>query len=116
MKKAWITACALLFVSVTGFAQMPTQSPLTSQDLGAILDQPGVDGSCTAQQSRPLFATCTTEECCSCQQTSDCFDCCICHGSSVPTCNRRCISLLPRSTPLPTTNTELGHDPMGPTL
>jgi hypothetical protein len=92
MTKAWIVACALLFVSVTGFAQTPTQPPLTSEDLGAFLDQLGIEGSCTTtpQGSGALFATCTTEECCSCQQTADCLDCCICQGYSGAVCSRRC--------------------------
>jgi hypothetical protein len=108
MEKAWIVACTLLFTSVAGFAQMPTQPPLTSTDLGAILDQPGVDGSCTAQESRAIFATCTTEECCSCEQTHDCFDCCLCNGSSMAVCNRRCISLRLKSTPVDQENDQGG--------
>src|SRR5215203_3006562 len=56
MKKAWIAACALLFVSAAVFAETPTQPPLTSEVLAAILSEPGAPGSCDTQQSGAVFA------------------------------------------------------------
>jgi hypothetical protein len=56
MKNAWIVACTLLFVSVTGFAQARSAAPLESAALAVILDQPVVTGSCATQQSGVLFA------------------------------------------------------------
>jgi hypothetical protein len=51
MKNAWIVACALLLVSAAGFAQVPSQAPLTSAALAAIFGPPPATGSCAAQQS-----------------------------------------------------------------
>lgn len=45
MRKTWLFACALLFVSAVGFAQAPSQPSLTKEALAAILGQP-VAGSC----------------------------------------------------------------------
>src|SRR5215213_10905728 len=43
MKNVWIVACALLFVSAAGFAQMPGPAPLSSAALAMILGQPAAD-------------------------------------------------------------------------
>ena len=50
MKRAWMLVSAFLFVSVAGFAQTPdpSQTPLTSEVLAAILSQPATNGSCAA--------------------------------------------------------------------
>jgi hypothetical protein len=55
MKKAWILACALLFVAVAAFAQTPSQPPLTKEALAAILGQPSAS-SCATQPSGILQA------------------------------------------------------------
>jgi hypothetical protein len=71
MKKAWIVACAVLLISVTGFAQTP--APLPSDVLTAILSQP--DGSCDPQQSQVLFAAArpgTGQEKSLCTVTANC--------------------------------------------
>lgn len=88
MKKAWIVASALVFVSVAGFAQVPSQAPLTSEALAAILGSPAATGACATQQSGMLFAAkgagngpvkaaCTATAACetgtvSCSGTSSC--------------------------------------------
>ncbi|HEX4965303.1 MAG TPA: hypothetical protein VF173_31125 [Thermoanaerobaculia bacterium] len=54
MKKAWVFAAVLLFVSVAGFAQTPSKAPLSSEVLAAILGQPA--GSCGTQQNELVFA------------------------------------------------------------
>jgi len=56
MRKAWIVACAVLFVSAAGFSQTPSLAPLSGQALAMVLGQPAVTGSCPAQQSGALFA------------------------------------------------------------
>jgi hypothetical protein len=56
MKKVWIFAFALLFVSAAGFAETPSQPPLTSEALAIILSQPGDPGACATQQSGAVFA------------------------------------------------------------
>jgi hypothetical protein len=51
MKKSWILACALLFVSVVAFAEAPpSQPPLTQKALAAILGLPAAS-SCAVQPS-----------------------------------------------------------------
>ncbi len=46
MRNRWIVACTLLFVSVAASAQTPSQVPLTSQVLAAILGESVATGSC----------------------------------------------------------------------
>ncbi len=100
MKKVWIVAYALLFVSVAGFAQMPSQAPLMSEALAAIFSQPAVDGSCATPQSGVLFAAQrpgTGGEKALCTATVNCGSSTIsCQGnSSTATCtavNRNCPS------------------------
>ena len=56
MKHAWmVAACTFIFVSAVGFAQPPSQAPLTSEALAAILSQPADGGSCISQQSSELY-------------------------------------------------------------
>jgi len=56
MRQAWMIACALFLISVAGFAQTPSQTPLSSEVLAAILG-PADSGSCATPQSRVLFAS-----------------------------------------------------------
>lgn len=56
MKNAWIVACALLFVSVAGFAETPSQARLSDEALAAILSPAAGTGSCPAPQNGVLFA------------------------------------------------------------
>jgi len=48
MKKASILACSLLFVSIAGFGQTQSQTPLSREALAAILGLPAAS-SCAAQ-------------------------------------------------------------------
>jgi hypothetical protein len=100
MKKTWIVACALLFVSVAGFAQAPSPAPLSPEARAAILGEPAATGSCATQPAgipfattpAPKAATCSGPlheySCCMCSQTNDCFYCCICAGGSITLCSR----------------------------
>ena len=54
MKKAWVVAAVLLFVSAAGFAQKPSQAPLSSEALAAILGQPAA--ACGSHPSEMRFA------------------------------------------------------------
>lgn len=47
MKKAWILACTLLFISVAGFADGP--APLSDEALAAILGEPLAGSSCATK-------------------------------------------------------------------
>jgi len=76
MKKAWILACALLFVAVSGFAETAPPFPLTAEALAAILGQPVAGSSCATQAgpaqptakvvyaSEGLDSTCTAQVTC----------------------------------------------------
>lgn len=102
MKKTWIVACALLFVSVAGFAQTPSQAPLSPEARAAILGEPAATGSCATQPAEtpfamtpaPKAATCSGTfqqyHCCLCNQSHGCFDCCICAGGTFLLCERSC--------------------------
>jgi hypothetical protein len=114
MKKAWIAAYAFLLVSVAGFAQTPSQDPLTSAALAAILGEPAVTRSCAGQQSGVVFAAsplgksaCTARATCvsgitvSCSGTGTCtsvdYNCAVnepghvtCDGVTT-TCSNCCI-------------------------
>ncbi|HKH43581.1 MAG TPA: hypothetical protein VKM72_02855 [Thermoanaerobaculia bacterium] len=57
MKNAWFVSCALLFVSIAGFAETPSKPSLSSEDLAAILGQPAVTRSCATRQSGVVFAS-----------------------------------------------------------
>ena len=46
MKRAWIAAVALVFVSAAGLAQAPSPEPLSDEALAAILSTPAADGAC----------------------------------------------------------------------
>jgi hypothetical protein len=117
MKKASMVACTLLFVSMAGFAQMPSQVPLTSEALAAILGEPAVTGSCAGQQSGVLFAasplgksTCNAEAVCIsgttvfCSGANQCtavdYNCSIgepghvtCDGNTI-TCSNCCVGTM----------------------
>jgi hypothetical protein len=56
MRKTWIATLALLFASVSGFAQTPSPAPLPAQALARILAQPAVTGSCATKSSGVLLA------------------------------------------------------------
>ena len=56
MKAAWILACTLLFVSVAGFAQAPSDAPLSPEVIAAILGEPGAAGSCAGPQRNVRLA------------------------------------------------------------
>lgn len=56
MKKTWIVACALLLVTVAGFAEAPSPAPLTGAALAVILGEPAATGSCAPQETGVLFA------------------------------------------------------------
>ena len=58
MKNAWILACTLLLVSVAGFAQAPSEAPLTGEAIAAILGgQPSASGCAAAPApDRMVFA------------------------------------------------------------
>src|ERR1700710_2895681 len=56
MRNACIVACTFLFVSLAGFAQAPSQAPLTREALAAILGLPAATGSCPTPQGKVLFA------------------------------------------------------------
>lgn len=60
MRKAWIFACAALFLATTAVAETPSVAPLTNEALAAILAQPAVSsGSCATgagEADRALFA------------------------------------------------------------
>jgi hypothetical protein len=56
MKKLWILACVFLCASAASFAQTPSQPPLTSEALAAILGEPPVSGSCSPLASHVRFA------------------------------------------------------------
>lgn len=57
MKKAWIAAAALIFISAAGFSQTPAPSvaPLSAEALAAILDEP-MDDACPKPQQEVVFA------------------------------------------------------------
>lgn len=46
MKRAWIVAVALVFVSAAGFAQAPSPAPLSDEALAAILGPSAAGGAC----------------------------------------------------------------------
>lgn len=58
MRKVWSLTCALILVSVVGFAQTPSAAPLPSETLAAILSPPAAAGptSCPPSQGKALFA------------------------------------------------------------
>jgi hypothetical protein len=58
MRKAWLCACAALFLSAAAFADAPSAAPLTREALAAIVGQPLVNGSCPApaQVGKALLA------------------------------------------------------------
>lgn len=56
MKNALIVACALLFISVAGFAETPSQARLSDEALAAIVGSPSGTGSCPTPQTEVLFA------------------------------------------------------------
>ena len=56
MKKAWMIACALFFLSAAAFAQTPSHEPLSSEALAAILGPSG-GGSWAPFRSQVLFAS-----------------------------------------------------------
>jgi hypothetical protein len=99
-KTTLIIACALLFVSIAGFAQTPSQAPLSPEARAAILGESATTGSCATQPAETPFAptppaqaaTCSGNDrayyCCVCNQSNDCFACCICAGNSVFVCAR----------------------------
>jgi hypothetical protein len=102
MRKVWLVACGLLFISAGGFARTPSRVPLTNEALATILGQPAVADSCApqAQQGGMLFDTknpsvnpatgCNGDHCCNCAQTGNCFDCCLCDGGSFNACIHEC--------------------------
>ena len=49
MKKTWIIACTLLFVSIAGFADSPGPGPVSDEVLAAILGGPVAGASCATQ-------------------------------------------------------------------
>jgi hypothetical protein len=55
MRKAFIIACIMLFVSALGFAQTPSVAPLPSEALAAILGQTD-SGDCAAAQPEVVLA------------------------------------------------------------
>jgi hypothetical protein len=120
MKKTWILACILLFVTVAAFAQKPSQPPLSKEALAAILGQPAAS-SCATQPSgirqaakRPTILTgiamasfdsgtisyvnsspCAgltgiQYQCCQCDQTGGCVPCCRCGGGNFADCLNNC--------------------------
>jgi hypothetical protein len=103
MKTALIL-CALLFVSIAGFAQTPGQAPLSHEALVTILGESAATGSCATQAVKAPFdapppaqplATCTggtahENYCCQCSQTNDCMYCCLCAGGTIFSCARGC--------------------------
>ena len=48
MKRAWIVAVVLVFVSAAGFAQTPSTPPLSGEGLAAILGPPAGSAACAA--------------------------------------------------------------------
>lgn len=65
MKKIWIVAFALLFVSLAGFAQTPSPTPLSAEALAAILGDTDAGGACPLPQHGRLFAPAPTKSSCS---------------------------------------------------
>src|SRR5882724_5682911 len=57
MKNVLITALILVFVSITGFAQPPSQAPLTRAALASVLGQPVVSGSCAVPETLVFLTT-----------------------------------------------------------
>jgi hypothetical protein len=60
MRTAWMVACALLFLSVAGFAAPAPSAPLSSEALAEILGQPAVSGPCAGQPSEVSFVVLPT--------------------------------------------------------
>jgi hypothetical protein len=70
MRKTWIVAFALLLVSVAGFTQAPSPTPLSDEALAAILGDTDDGGACPLPQHGPLFAPAPTKA--SCTATAQC--------------------------------------------
>jgi hypothetical protein len=56
MRKAWIFACAALFLAAAAVAETPSVAPLTNEALAAILGQTAVGSSCATQTDGTLVA------------------------------------------------------------
>ena len=56
MKRAWILAVALIFVSAAGLAQAPSPAPLSDEALAAILGSPAAGGACAPRPEGVQFA------------------------------------------------------------
>jgi hypothetical protein len=79
MKRPWIVAPVLIMIWVSGFAEAPSQAPLTSSSLAKILAQAGVTGSCAMPQGEVLFAATGAKSVCSASAncasgTVSCYD------------------------------------------
>jgi hypothetical protein len=98
MKKAWIAACTLLFVSAVAFAETPGQPPLTIEVLAAILSQPAPAEGCDRPQSEAVFAAKRPSVGLKAMCTAACDSGSVnCTGDTCTAANRNC------------TNGEVGH-------
>jgi hypothetical protein len=85
MKRAWIAAVALVFVSAAGFAQAPGPAPLSGAALAAILGPPVAGGACAPQSEGVQLAAArpriTTKS--ACTATAQCYSGTVsCSGNS----------------------------------
>jgi hypothetical protein len=74
MRKAFIIACTMLFISTLGFAQTPSATPLSSEALAAIL------GDCAPAQSDVVLAAKRPQNG---QYKALCFALAVCDGTTV---------------------------------
>lgn len=74
MRKAWILACALLFVSVAGFADGPAPAPLSDEALAAILGEPLAGASCATAQAGDMGRVSVVQNEKTCSATVTCRD------------------------------------------
>lgn len=95
MRNALIVTFAFLFVAVAGFAQTPSNAPLSGEILAAILGQPATEGSCPTPQSGMFLSK---SEIPPPQITATCTASCggalsvSCTGSTCSAFNRNCPS------------------------
>lgn len=74
MKKTWIIAWTLLFVSVAGFADGPAPSPLSDEALAAILGESVAGASCATAQGVPMNRVSIVQNEKTCSATVTCLD------------------------------------------
>jgi hypothetical protein len=101
MRKTWIVAWSLLFISVAGFADGPAPGPVSDEVLSAILGEPLAGASCGTKAGEMRFASVVqNEKACSATVT--------CLNGTTRTCmgaSTNCVAVNPNCS----TSTEQGH-------